>query len=111
VVQLTIAVDDFLCWCKAPSTALTDGICECVCHVAVIKTRKRKKMSPKGSINDSGSLFFFQSQWHQPNARLSRENFSMNLLTCGVPLEIKLLFPSGSKLFGNKNPTVCSNNY
>lgn len=34
VVQLTIAVDDFLCWCKAPSTALTDGICECVCHVA-----------------------------------------------------------------------------
>lgn len=32
-------------------------------------------------------------------------------MTCGAPLEIKLLFPSGSKHFGNKNPTMCSNNY
>lgn len=34
VVQLTIAVDDFLCWCKAASTALTDGIRERIRHVA-----------------------------------------------------------------------------
>lgn len=35
VVQLTVAVDNFLCWCKATSTALTDGIRERIRHVAL----------------------------------------------------------------------------
>lgn len=43
VVQLTIAVDDFLCWCKAASTALTDGIRERIRHVAAIKKQREQK--------------------------------------------------------------------
>lgn len=43
VVQLTVAVDNFLCWCKATSTALTDGIRERIRHVAAIKKTQRKQ--------------------------------------------------------------------
>lgn len=43
VVQLTIAVDNFLSRGKAPPAALTDGVCKRVRHVAVIKKKKNNR--------------------------------------------------------------------
>lgn len=43
VVQLTIAVDNFLGRSKAPPAALADGVCKRVCHVAVIQKKKKNK--------------------------------------------------------------------
>lgn len=45
VVQLTIAVDDFLGRGKAPPAALADGVGKRICHVAVSKKRKRNRKS------------------------------------------------------------------
>lgn len=42
MVQLTVAVDNFLSRGKAPPAALADGICKCVRHVAGIKKIKKE---------------------------------------------------------------------
>lgn len=111
VVQLTIAVDDFLSRGKATSAALTDGICKCVCHVAVVKKKKERKLAQIDNTTACGSLFFSQSRLHQPNSKPPNTSFSMDLMTCGIPSETKPPFPPASKLFTNKNPTTHSNNY
>lgn len=45
VVQLTIAVDNFLGGSKAPPAALADGICKRVRHVTVIKKKRNRKLT------------------------------------------------------------------
>lgn len=45
VVQLTIAVDNFLSRGKAPPAALADGVGKSVCHVAVIQNKKKRKLA------------------------------------------------------------------
>lgn len=71
MVQLPIAVDNFLRRGKATPAALTDGVCKRIGHVAVIKKKEaERKLAELGSTTGCGALFFPQSQLHQPNARL-----------------------------------------
>lgn len=82
----------------------------CCCHE---KKKKRKETETKlaqiGNNTGCGSLFFFHKASCISLARLLNRSFSMDLMTCGIPSEIKVPFPPAPKLFRNKIPAMHSN--